>query len=97
MKFATLAIIAGMAALSNPALAQDEPIRNVVAARHQYLAQAQLLGKQAYEQLTNTQKYNHYDMKDHAEKAKEFLEQANQEIRLATDAANAADAQHRPR
>jgi hypothetical protein len=57
-------------------------------ARHPNLAAAQTLCEQAYEKLVASQKANEYDMGGHAQKAKEALEVANQQIKLAAAAAN---------
>jgi hypothetical protein len=57
-------------------------------ARHPNLAAAQTLCEQAYEKLVAAQKANEYDMGGHAQKAKEALEVANQQIKLAAAAAN---------
>ncbi len=92
MKTSLLSLTLALGLLPAAALAQ-EPVVNVIEARHQYLEDAQQFSRKAYDQLTNAQKYNHYDMKGHAERAKQLLVQVNQEIRAATDAANAADAQ----
>lgn len=94
MRFLALAGLAAISLAPASVFAQPEPAENVLASRHQYLAKAQVLARQTFDQLTAAQKYNKYDMKGHAEKAKELLDQVSKEIRLATDAANAADAQH---
>ena len=49
---------------------------------------AQNLCRDAYEKLVAAQKANEYDMGGHAQKAKEHLEQANAEIKMAAAAAN---------
>lgn len=59
---------------------------------HPNLAQAQRLVAQANEYLARAQKANRGDMQDHAEKARQLLAQANEEIRAAASAANAANA-----
>ena len=59
---------------------------------HPNLAQAQRLVAQANEYLARAQKANRGDMQDHAEKARQLLTQANEEIRAAASAANAANA-----
>ncbi|HET6450545.1 MAG TPA: hypothetical protein VFI08_04500 [Spirochaetia bacterium] len=58
--------------------------------RHPNLAAAQDLVQQAIAKITDAQHSNNYDMKGHAEKAKELLNQAYNEIWLAAQAANAA-------
>ena len=58
--------------------------------RHPNLAAAQDFIQKAIGRITEAQKANNYDMKGHAEKAKELLNQAYHEIWLAAQAANAA-------
>jgi len=65
-----------------------EPVKNVSAAKHPNLAAAQKLAAQAFDKLEAAQKANEYDMEGHAQKAKDLLKQANDEIKLAAEAAN---------
>ena len=57
--------------------------------RHPNLAAAQELIQDAIGKLTEAQKANKYDMRGHAEKAKQLLDEAYHEIWLAAQAANA--------
>jgi hypothetical protein len=52
------------------------------------LAAAQGLSQQAFEKIRAAQQANEWDMRGHAQKAKELLEQANNELKLAAEAAN---------
>ena len=63
--------------------------QQVSAERHPNLAAAQDLIQQAIEKITDAQKANKYDMKGHAARAKQLLEEAYHEIWLAAQAANA--------
>ena len=74
-------------ALGGIALAQ-KPVENVNPNRHPNLAAAQRLCDQAYEKVVAAQHANEWDMQGHAQKAKELLEQANQELKQAAHAAN---------
>ncbi len=65
-----------------------EPVKNVSTAKHPNLAAAQKLVSQAFEKLEAAQKANEYDMDGHAQKAKDLLKTANDEIKLAAEAAN---------
>jgi len=56
--------------------------------RHPNLAAAQRLSQQAYEKIVQAQHANEWDMDGHAAKAKEYLDQANRELRLAAESAN---------
>jgi hypothetical protein len=55
---------------------------------HPNLAAAQHLIDQAYAKIGEAQSANEWDMDGHAAKAKEHLDQANREIKLAAMAAN---------
>jgi hypothetical protein len=77
-------------ALSAPlglALAK-EPAKNVSKEHHPNLAAAQKLIGQAFDKIEAAQKANEYDMEGHAQKAKEALKLAADEIKLAAEAAN---------
>ncbi len=56
--------------------------------RHPNLRAAQDLINQAYDRITAAQQANEWDMDGHAAKAKDLLEKAKEQIRLATEAAN---------
>jgi F0F1-type ATP synthase membrane subunit b/b' len=68
--------------------AQKKPAQNVSGKRHPNLAAAQKLSAQAYEKIVAAQKANEWDMEGHAQKAKDLLDQANQELKQAAEAAN---------
>jgi hypothetical protein len=69
------------------ALAQM-PKKNVSAARHPNIAAAQRLSQQAYEKIVAAQQANEWDMQGHAQKAKDLLDQVNNELRQAATSAN---------
>jgi hypothetical protein len=56
--------------------------------RHPNLAAAQRMSQNAYEKIIAAQQANEWDMQGHAQRAKEFLEQANTQLKLAAEAAN---------
>jgi hypothetical protein len=66
----------------------QRPKDNVSGKRHPNLAAAQRLSTQAYERISSAQKANEWDMQGHAQKAKELLEQVNNELKEAAEAAN---------
>ena len=71
-------------------LAQNkEPVKNVSGARHPNLAKAQTASRNAYNAVVAAQQANEWDLKGHAQKAKELLEQVNNELKLAAEASNA--------
>ena len=80
-------VVVSIMAFSGIALA-EEPVLNVSMKKHPNLAAAQKLSRQAFDKITAAQKANEYDMEGHAQKAKELLDQVNQELKLAAEAAN---------
>ena len=64
--------------------------QQVSADRHPNLAAAQDFIQRAIGKISEAQKANDYDMKGHAAKAKQLLDEAYQEVWLAARAANAA-------
>ena len=76
-----------MLLIGGAAIAQ-RPARNVSGARHPNIAAAQRLSRQAWQRIVDAQQANEWDMEGHAQKAKELLDQANNELKLAAQAAN---------
>ena len=66
----------------------QKPVRNVSGGRHPNLAAAQRLAEQAWNKVVAAQQANEWDMGGHAQKAKELLDQANNELKQAARAAN---------
>ena len=64
------------------------PARNVSPARHPNLAAAQRLARQAYDKVSAAQRANEWDMGGHAAKAKDLLQQVNDELKAAAEEAN---------
>ena len=77
-----VAVLAGAAVLANP------PVRNVSGARHPNLAAAQRLSHQAFEKVVAAQAANEWDLGGHAQRAKDLLDQVNNELKAAAEAAN---------
>ena len=67
---------------------QPPPKRNVNPGRHPNIAAAQRLSQQAFERIIAAQKANEWDMEGHAQKAKDLLEQVNNQLKMAAEAAN---------
>jgi hypothetical protein len=65
-----------------------QPAQNVNPGRHPNLAAAQRLTDQAYQKIIAAQQANEWDMQGHAAKAKDLLDQANNELKQAAQAAN---------
>jgi len=66
----------------------QKPAQNVSPKRHPNLAAAQRLSANAYQKVIAAQQANEWDMQGHAAKAKDLLEQANNELKQAAGAAN---------
>ncbi|GLQ45219.1 hypothetical protein GCM10007862_02700 [Dyella lipolytica] len=86
-RIATAAVIAGLA-MTTAAIAQQMPVRDVSGRRHPNIAAAQRLVDQAYKRITDAQQANEFDLDGHAQRAKELLDQANQELKRAAEASN---------
>jgi len=69
-------------------VAQGPPERNINPNHHPNLAAAQRLCDQADNKIVAAQQANEWDMNGHAQKAKDLLDQANRELKLAAEAAN---------
>jgi len=81
-------IFATMLLCGTMAFAQKKPVQNVSSKKHPNLAAAQRLSEQAYQKVVAAQKANEWDMEGHAQKAKDLLDQANNELKQAAEAAN---------
>lgn len=82
-----IAFLGALLLIAGVALAQ-RPARNVSGARHPNLAAAQRLSRQAWQRVVDAQQANEWDMQGHAQKAKDLLDQANNELKMAAQAAN---------
>jgi len=74
-------------AFGGVAIAQ-KPARNVSGARHPNLAAAQRFCRQAFDKTVQAQQANEWDLGGHAQKAKELLDQASNELKQAAEASN---------
>jgi F0F1-type ATP synthase membrane subunit b/b' len=79
---ATIALLCGSVAMA------QKPVENVSAKRHPNIAAAQRLTQNAFEKISAAQAANEFDMGGHAAKARDLLDQANQQLKLAAEAAN---------
>lgn len=73
--------------LGGVAVAQ-RPARNVSRGRHPNLAAAQRLSRQAWQRVLDAQKANEWDLAGHAQRAKDLLDQVNNELKQAAEASN---------
>jgi hypothetical protein len=81
------AVIGSLMLLVGLAVAQ-RPKENVNPGRHPNLAAAQRLSEQAFQRIIDAQKANEWDMQGHAQKAKNLLDEVNNELKAAAGAAN---------
>lgn len=70
------------------AAALAAPPAEDIGKRHPNLAAAQRLSRDAWEKINAAQKANEWDMDGHAAKAKELLDQVNNELKMAAEVAN---------
>ncbi len=77
---------AALLLIASAALAAP-PVEDV-GQRHPNLAAAQRLSRDAWVRVAAAQRANEWDMDGHAAKAKELLDQVNNELKLAAAAAN---------
>jgi hypothetical protein len=80
-------VVSCLLILGGIAVAQ-RPKQNVSGERHPNLAAAQRLSRQAYERIVEAQQVNEWDLGGHAQKAKNLLDQVNNELKLAAEASN---------
>jgi hypothetical protein len=80
-------LVASLLLIGGIAIA-EQPAQNVSKGKHPNLAAAQRLSNQAFEKITAAQQANEWDMQGHAKKAKDLLEQANNELKQAAQSAN---------
>lgn len=75
----------------------QEPVVNISKNEHPNLAEAQRLVAEANDYIGRAQKANSDQLGGHAEKARQLLAQANQELKAAAEYANARRAKGRRR
>lgn len=88
MRTRFLSVIGGGLILVAGVAVAQRPKENVSAGRHPNIAAAQRLCKQAWQKIVDAQQANEWDMQGHAQKAKELLDQADNELKQAAEAAN---------
>ena len=88
IKTRILAAVAGLTLIVGGVAIAQKPVHNVSGGRHPNLSAAQRLSQQAWEKIVAAQKANEWDMEGHAQKAKDLLDQVNNELKAAAGAAN---------
>ena len=81
------AVLGSLLVVGGVALAQ-RPKENISPGRHPNLAAAQRLSQQAWEKIVAAQEANEWDLKGHAQKAKNLLDEVNRELKEAAEASN---------
>ena len=87
-KVLTGVVLGTMLLCGSMSFAQKKPARNISAGKHPNLAAAQRLVAQAFQKISAAQAANEFDMDGHAAKAKDLLDQVNNELKQAAEAAN---------
>ena len=64
------------------------PKKSISRVLHPNLAAAQRLSREAWEKITEAQQANEWDLQGHAQKAKNLLDEVNNELKLAAEASN---------
>jgi hypothetical protein len=85
----TLPRLLGLLLLLVAVAIAQKPARNISGARHPNLARAQDFSRKAWQATVDAQKANEWDLGGHAQKAKDLLDQVNQELKLAAEKSNA--------
>lgn len=81
-------LLLGAALLCGGLAIAQKPAQNINPHHHPNLAAAQRLSEQAYQKVIAAQQANEWDMEGHAQKAKDLLDQANQQLKLSAEQAN---------
>ena len=87
MKGVTSSVVVAAALLVSSVASAQQPVENV-GKRHPNLEAAQHLIEQAFQKISDAQRANEFDMGGHAQKAKQLLDEASNEIKAAATAAN---------
>jgi hypothetical protein len=80
-------VLASLLLIGGSATAQ-RPEKDISKGRHPNLAAAQRLSRQAWERIVQAQQANEWDLAGHAQKAKNLLDEVNNELKQAAEASN---------
>jgi len=69
-------------------IAQNPSVENIDPARHPHLAAAQHHLRMAWDESSAAQHANDWDMSGHAAHARQLMEEASRELKMAAEAAN---------
>lgn len=85
--FVSGCVVSAGALATGAAIAQGPPERNI-GRRHPNLAAAQRFCQQAFDRTVAAQQANEFDLGGHAQRAKDLLDRANNELKQAAEASN---------
>ena len=88
-----VAVVLSVTLLFTGLILAQKPDRNVSGKRHPNIAAAQRLSAQAFQRIIDAQNANEWDLAGHAQKAKQLLEEANDELKKSAEISNI---NHRP-
>jgi hypothetical protein len=90
MKTLLFAIVVAASLAVGTAVLGKAPVGHVPKP-HPNLAATQKLLAEAWEKIVAAQKANEFDLDGHAQRAKDLIDQANAEVKLAVESANAGN------
>lgn len=90
MKRKNLVLLLGAVLLCGSVTIAQEPVQNIDGKRHPNLRNAQNSIVAAFHYIDAAQKDNDWDMEGHAQKAKDLLKQASEELKEAAEISNQA-------
>ena len=88
IKTRVLAAVIGCGLVVGGVAIAQRPKEDISKGRHPNLAAAQRLSQQAWERIVEAQRANEWDLQGHAQRAKNLLDQVNNELKQAAEAAN---------
>ena len=88
MKTRVVAAVVGCGLVIGGVAVAQRPKEDISKGRHPNLAAAQRLSQQAWERIVEAQRANEWDLQGHAQRAKNLLDQVNNELKQAAEASN---------
>ena len=88
MKTRVVAAVVGCGLVIGGVAVAQRPKEDISKGRHPNLAAAQRLSQQAWERIVEAQRANEWDLQGHAQRAKNLLDQVNNELKEAAEASN---------
>ena len=88
IKLRILAVVFGALFLVGAGAIAQRPERDISGGRHPNLAAALRLCAEAWDRISEAQRANEWDMRGHAQRAKDLLDKVNHELKMAAEEAN---------